>query len=112
MTDNPTGPSTGREYDGGVDPTAAEEKVRGWGPDEHVPPLTADQARRLQEHDEPVAAANFGAALTGDLGRAEAADEATEGTDGGTDGDPQTRRPDTSLGHEGGVRYRAHERGN
>src|SRR5215213_9194309 len=77
--------------------SAFEERTRGWGGNPDAPPLSDEQVARLQEHEEPVAAANFGAALTGDLGNAEVADETTNA--------PETVEPDTSLGHEGGRRY-------
>jgi hypothetical protein len=73
------------------------ERLEGWGGNPDAPQLSDEQVARLQEHDEPVAAANFGAALTGDLGNAEVADETTDA--------PETVEPDTSLGHEGGRRY-------
>ena len=82
------------------DATAAstiERRTEGWGGNPDAPPLSNEQVARLQEHEEPVAAANFGAALTGDLGNAEVADETTNA--------PETVEPDTSLGHEGGRRY-------
>ena len=93
-----------RTYDG--DTTAEKQATRasafdrrteGWGGNPDAPKLSDEQVARLQEHEEPVAAANFGAALTGDLGNAEVADETTDA--------PETVEPDTSLGHEGGRRY-------
>lgn len=72
-------------------------RLEGWGGNEDAPELTDEQAAQLQKHEEPVAAANFGKALTGDLGNAEVADEAADA--------PETKEPDTSLGHEGGRRY-------
>jgi hypothetical protein len=74
-----------------------ERRTEGWGGNPDAPNLSNEQVARLQEHDEPVAAANFGAELTGDLGNAEVADETTNA--------PETVEPDTSLGHEGGRRY-------
>jgi hypothetical protein len=74
-----------------------DERLRGWGGGPDAPPLSEEQFARLQDHDEPVAAGNFGAALSGDLGNAEVADETTDA--------PETVEPDTSLGHEGGERY-------
>jgi hypothetical protein len=74
-----------------------ERRTEGWGGNPDAPPLSDEQVARLQEHEEPVAAANFGAELTGDLGNAEVADETTNA--------PETVEPDTSLGHEGGRRY-------
>ena len=74
-----------------------ERRTEGWGGNPDAPPLSDEQVARLQEHEEPVAAANFGAELTGDLGNAEVADETTDA--------PETTEPDTSLGHEGGQRY-------
>jgi hypothetical protein len=77
--------------------STVERRTEGWGGNPDAPPLSDEQVARLQEHEEPVAAANFGAALTGDLGNAEVADETTNA--------PETVEPDTSLGHEGGQRY-------
>jgi hypothetical protein len=74
-----------------------ERRTEGWGGNPDAPQLSDDQVAGLQEHEEPVAAANFGAELTGDLGNAEVADETTNA--------PETVEPDTSLGHEGGRRY-------
>ena len=76
-----------------------DPRVEGWGANEDAPALSDEQAAALQEREEPVAAANFGNALTGDLGRAEVADEMTA---------PELDEPDTSLGHEGGERYAEH----
>jgi hypothetical protein len=77
-----------------------DRRLDGWGPNDG-PELSTDQAEGLQERDEPVAAGNFGGAFSGDLGNAEVADEAANA--------PETREPDTSLGHEGGSRYAAYE---
>src|SRR5919107_3201247 len=77
--------------------STVERRTEGWGGNPDAPPLSDEQVARLQEHEEPVAAANFGAELTGDLGNAEVADETTDA--------PETTEPDTSLGHEGGQRY-------
>ena len=77
--------------------SAFDRRTEGWGGNPDAPKLSDEQVARLQEHEEPVAAANFGAALTGDLGNAEVADETTDA--------PETVEPDTSLGHEGGRRY-------
>ena len=74
-----------------------ERRTEGWGGNPDAPSLSNEQVARLQEHEEPVAAANFGAELTGDLGNAEVADETTNA--------PETVEPDTSLGREGGQRY-------
>jgi len=68
---------------------ARERKLSGWGGQE-APELSPEQAAGLQEREEPVAAANFGAALSGDLGSAEVADEAVDA--------PETVEPDTQLG--------------
>jgi hypothetical protein len=78
-------------------PSAGDRRLEGWG-GRDAPPLSPEQASRLQERDEPVAAGNFGGPLSGDLGNAEVADEASDA--------PETVQPDTSLGHEGGRRYR------
>jgi NAD(P)-dependent dehydrogenase (short-subunit alcohol dehydrogenase family) len=72
-----------------MDLDAMQSKLRGWGPNEG-PELTAEQAAGLQKREEPVAAANFGEQLTGDLGNAEVADEAVDA--------PETVQPDTELG--------------
>ncbi len=77
--------------------SAVERRTEGWGGNPDAPALSDEQVARLQEHEEPIAAANFGAELTGDLGNAEVADETTNA--------PETVEPDTSLGHEGGQRY-------
>lgn len=69
----------------------------GNGGTEPVGQPSPEQVRRLQERDGPVATANFGSALTGDLGNAEVADDAADA--------PETQTPDASLGHEGGPRY-------
>ena len=74
-----------------------ERRTEGWGGNPDAPRLSDEQVDRLQEHEEPVAAANFGGPLTGDLGEAEVADETTDA--------PETVEPDTSLGAEGGRRY-------
>ena len=74
-----------------------ERRTEGWGGNPDAPALSDQQVAGLQQHEEPVAAANFGAELTGDLGNAEVADETTNA--------PETVEPDTSLGHEGGRRY-------
>jgi hypothetical protein len=71
-------------------------RLEGWGPNER-PDLSPEQVARLQEHDEQVADADFGGLLKGDMGNAEIADESKDA--------PQTKEPDTSLGHEGGKRY-------
>jgi hypothetical protein len=78
-------------------PETLQHTLSGWGGDENPAPLTDEQAARLQEHDEPVGAAQFGAALAGDLGQAEVADESADA--------PETVEPDVSLGHEAGRRY-------
>jgi hypothetical protein len=75
---------------------AFDERLRGWGGNPDAPPLSDEQVARLQEHEEPVAAPNCGAALTGDLGNAEVAT---------SEDAPETVEPDTSLGHQGGQRY-------
>ncbi len=77
-------------------------KLEGWGPNEG-PTLSEQQATRLQEHDEPVAAGDFGGLLKGDQGTAGVADESKDS--------PQTKQPDTSLGHEGGSRYEQYAAG-
>jgi len=88
----------GSDYTGGPDPSSHAHELAGWGGNEPGATLSPEQAGRLQQHEEPVAAGDFGAALHGDLGNAADADETGDA--------PETREPDTSLGHEGGVRYR------
>jgi hypothetical protein len=78
-----------------------DRRLDGWGGNDDAPTLSNQQVARLQEREEPVAAANFGRSLTGDLGNAEVADESADA--------PETVEPDTSLGHEGGQRYARHE---
>ena len=73
-----------------------DRRLDGWGGHEG-PALSAEQAARLQDHDEPVAKGDFGGAVSGDLGSAEVADESADA--------PETVEPDTSLGREGGRRY-------
>ena len=74
-----------------------DRRLEGWGgaPDD-APELTPEQAAGLQEREEPVAQGNFGGALKGDLGHAEEIGDLQ----------PDATEPDTSLGHEGGERYR------
>jgi hypothetical protein len=76
---------------------AGDRRLEGWGGNDDAPDLSPERVAGLQESEEPVAAANFGAELSGDLGNAEVGDEASDA--------PETREPDTSLGHEGGQRY-------
>jgi NAD(P)-dependent dehydrogenase (short-subunit alcohol dehydrogenase family) len=86
---NVTGRSSQYQEDAEVlDVGAVEGKLRGWGGNEE-PTLSAEQAAGLQKREEPLAAANFGDLLTGDVGRAEVADESTDA--------PETERPDTVL---------------
>ncbi len=85
MTDTPQDSTAG-----------TDRRLQGWGGHDG-PALSDEQAARLQEREEPVAAGNFGAQLSGDLGNAEVADESADA--------PETVEPDTSLGHEGGRRY-------
>ncbi len=73
-----------------------DPRVEGWGGNDDAPELSAEQAAALQQREEPVAAADFGLPLTGDLGRAEVASSVEA---------PETTEPDTSLGHQGGKRY-------
>ena len=87
----------------GVGQPGSDRRLEGWGGNEHPETLTDEQAARLQERDEPVAAGNFGGAFSGDLGNAEVADESSEA--------PETRQPDTSIGHEGGRRYEQYANG-
>ncbi len=85
---------------GGAD--GDDRRLEGWGGNEG-PQLSAEQAARLQEREEPVAAGDFGSPLRADLGNAEVADESADA--------PETVEPDTSLGHEGGRRYDEFSRG-
>ena len=54
-----------------------DPRVEGWGGNDDAPELSAEQAAALQQREEPVAAADFGLPLTGDLGRAEVASRAS-----------------------------------
>jgi hypothetical protein len=74
-----------------------DPRLEGWGGNDDAPELSEEQAAALQEREEPVAAADFGLPLTGDLGRAEVASESIDA--------PETTEPDTSLGRQGGKRY-------
>ena len=76
----------------------SDRRLEGWGGNDG-PELSEEQAAGLQEREEPVAQGDFGGALKGDLGHAE-----EEG-----DFQPDLVTPDTSLGHEGGERYREAE---
>ena len=67
-----------------------DPRVEGWGGNDDAPELSAEQAAALQQREEPVAAADFGLPLTGDLGR-------------GRGGLRERRRPrDHRAGHEPG----------
>lgn len=66
-----------------------ERKLSGWGGND-APDLTPEQATGVQVHEEPVARADFGEQLTGDLGRPGVADKSAEA--------PETIEPDTRLG--------------
>ena len=67
-----------------------DPRVEGWGGNDDAPELSAEQAAALQQREEPVAAADFGLPLTGDLGR-------------GRGGLGEGRRPgDHRAGHEPG----------
>lgn len=82
---------------GGSRDISPDDPRLDWGPNEEDHELSVEQAERLQEREEPVAHADFGMALTGDLGRTDDAERAASA--------PETKEPDTSLGHEGGERY-------
>jgi hypothetical protein len=82
---------------GDRDLSQPDPRLEGWGGNDDAPELSDEQAAALQQREEPVAAADFGLPLTGDLGRAEVASESVDA--------PETTEPDTSLGHQGGKRY-------
>jgi|1185.fasta_scaffold172400_1 hypothetical protein len=82
---------------GDRDLSQPDPRLEGWGGNDDAQELSDEQAAALQQREEPVAAADFGLPLTGDLGRAEVASESVDA--------PETTEPDTSLGHEGGKRY-------
>lgn len=96
-----TGPDSGPEHRTdridptatGVDVRAVEHEIEGWGGSsmpEHE--LTDEQVRHLQDRPEPIGAGETGRALHGDNGNADPAWQADA---------PETREPDTSLGHGG-----------
>ena len=77
----------------GVDVERIEHEIEGWGgastpPDE----LTPDQLEHLQDRPEPIGGGETGRALHGDQGHADPVWQADA---------PETREPDTSLGHGG-----------
>jgi hypothetical protein len=78
----------------GVDVRAVEHEIEGWG-GSSMPPheLTPEQEARLQDRPEPIGGGETGRALHGDQGNADPVWQADA---------PETREPDTSLGHGGG----------
>jgi hypothetical protein len=77
----------------GVDVGRIEHEIEGWG-GSRMPPheLTPEQEERLQDRPEPIGAGETGRALHGDHGNADPVWQADA---------PETREPDTSLGHGG-----------
>ena len=74
----------------GVDVRRVEHEIEGWGPSLPPQELTPEQEARLQDPPEPIGGGETGRALHGDNGNADPAWEADA---------PETREPDTSLGH-------------
>lgn len=77
----------------GIDVARVQHEIEGWG-GSSMPPgeLTSEQAEHLQDRPEPIGGGETGRALHGDNGNADPAWQADA---------PQTREPDTSLGHGG-----------
>jgi hypothetical protein len=77
----------------GVDVGRVQSELRGWGGSdlpEHE--LSEEQVRHLQDRPEPIGAGETGRTLHGDHGNADPTWQADA---------PETREPDTSLGHGG-----------
>ena len=77
----------------GVDVSEVQHRIEGWGGSsmpEHE--LSPDQVEHLQDRPEPIGGGETGRALHGDNGNADPAWQADA---------PETREPDTSLGHGG-----------
>jgi hypothetical protein len=74
----------------GVDVRQVEREIEGWGPS--VPPheLTPEQEAQLQDPPDPIGGGETGRTLHGDHGNADPVWQADA---------PETREPDTSLGH-------------
>src|SRR5689334_18763488 len=98
-TDRPTDRTTDRPAER-IDPLAdggdvdrVQSELRGWG-GASTPPgeLTAEQLEHLQDRPEPIGGGETGRALHGDQGNADPVWQADA---------PETREPDTSLGHGG-----------
>lgn len=96
--DRPSGPDHRTDR---IDPTATgvdvrevEHEIEGWG-GSSLPPheLSPEQEARLQDRPEPIGGGETGRALHGDQGNADPVWQADA---------PETREPDTSLGHGGG----------
>jgi hypothetical protein len=77
----------------GVDVRQVEHEIEGWGPSTPPGELTPEQEAQLQDVPEPIGGGETGRALHGDQGNADPVWQADA---------PQTREPDTSLGHGGG----------
>lgn len=98
-TDGPTNRTTDRTTEridplaDGVDVERVESELRGWG-GASTPPgeLTPEQLEHLQDTPEPIGGGETGRALHGDQGHADPVWQADA---------PETREPDTSLGHRG-----------
>jgi hypothetical protein len=78
----------------GVDVRQVEREIEGWGPSMPPGELTPEQEARLQDRPEPIGGGETGRMLHGDQGNADPVWQADA---------PQTREPDTSLGHGGGT---------
>ena len=78
----------------GVDVREVQHEIEGWG-GSSMPPheLSPDQEARLQDRPEPIGGGETGRMLHGDQGNADPVWQADA---------PETREPDTSLGHGGG----------
>jgi hypothetical protein len=78
----------------GVDVRQVEHEIEGWG-GSSMPrhELTPEQEAHLQDRPEPIGAGETGRMLHGDHGNADPVWQADA---------PETREPDTSLGHAGG----------
>jgi hypothetical protein len=98
MSDPSEGPAASEPGGDRIDPTATgvdvrrvEHEIEGWG-ESSMPPeeLTPDQEAHLADPPEPIGAGETGRMLHGDHGNADPAWQADA---------PETREPDTSLGH-------------
>jgi hypothetical protein len=76
----------------GVDVRAVAHEIEGWGGSMPPHELTPEQEARLQDRPEPIGGGETGRTLHGDHGNADPVWQADA---------PETREPDTSLGHGG-----------